>query len=336
MNMKRILGVAGIAAILATASPARAARAEELAAQTLYDKALELMKAGKPASACPLLSESQRLDPAAGTQYRLAECFEKTNRPEAAWRLYTEVAEASKKAGRKDREAQARERAEIVRKLLPRLTIKVPPEVAKAEGLAVKRDGKAVPREEWNLEVPVEPGEHTVAVRAIGKKAWRGTVTSRAGAMEEVRVPVLETMAAVGPLATETALPVDSGATGTPRGGPNKRVVIAGAALTAVGLGMGGAFLGVSFAKASDRDAALKVSPCAPGSNTCQLAVSEPESARTTFANVSFWSFIAAGVVGAATLTYVLVPRSSKPGNEPKAAFSAGPAGVGMTIAGSW
>ena len=184
--MKRILGVAGVAAVLATASPARADRAEELAAQTLYDKALELMKAGKPASACPLLSESQRLDPAAGTQYRLAECFEKTGRTEAAWRLYTEVAEASKKAGRKDREAQARDRAEALRKLLPRLTITVPPDVAKAEGLVVTRDEKAIPREEWNLEVPVELGEHTVEVRATGKKAWRRTVTSRAGATEEV------------------------------------------------------------------------------------------------------------------------------------------------------
>ena len=336
MNMKRILGVAGVAAVLATASPARADRAEELAAQTLYDKALELMKAGKPASACPLLSESQRLDPAAGTQYRLAECFEKTGRTEAAWRLYTEVAEASKKAGRKDREAQARDRAEALRKLLPRLTITVPPDVAKAGGLAVKRDEKAVPREEWNLEVPVEPGEHTVEVQATGKKAWRRTVTSRAGATEEVRVPVLETMAAVGPLAPEAALPMDSGATVAPRAGPNKMVVIAGAALTAVSLGMGSAFMGVSFAKASDRDAALKVSPCAYDSHSCSHEVADAEAGRSVFGSAAGWSFIAAGVFGAATVTYALFPRSSKDGNGTKAAFSAGPGGVGMTLAGSW
>lgn len=338
MKMKRILGVAGIAAILAAASPARADHAQELAAQALYDKALELMKAGKPASACPLLSESQRLDPAAGTQYRLAECLEKTGRPADAWKLYTEVAEASKKAGRKDREAQARERAGSVMKLLPRLTITVPPELAKAEGLTVTRDGKAVPREEWNREAPVETGEHTVEVQATGKKAWRGTMTARAGATAEVRVPLLEAVVVAGPLApkSDVALPVETAAVETPHKGPNKMVVIAGAALTAVSLGMGSAFMGVSFAKASDLDAALKVNPCARGSRTCSHEVAAADAGRSVFGSASAWSFIAAGVVGAATVTYVLLPRASKDGNVTKAAIAAGPGGVGMTIATSW
>jgi hypothetical protein len=338
MKMKRILAVVEIAAALATASSARADHAEELAAQTLYDKALELMKAGKPTSACPLLAESQRLDPAAGTQYRLAECFEKTGHTEAAWKLYTEVAEASKNAGRKDREAQARERAEAVRKLLPRLRITVPPELASAEGLAVTRDGKAVPREEWNLEAPVESGEHTIEVRATGKKAWRGKVTARAGAVEEMRVPVLDSVvvAAVALLAPEAAPPVDIGAVEAPKGRPNKMVVIAGATLTAVGLGMGGAFVGVSFAKASDLDAALKAHPCSYNSNFCAHDVASAEAGRSASGSASAWSFIAAGVLGAATVTYLLFPRSSKNGNSTKAAISAGAEGVGMTIATSW
>ena len=336
--MRRIFGVVGVVAALATASPARADHAAELAAQALYDKALELMKAGKPSSACPLLTESQRLDPAAGTQYRLAECFEKTGKTEAAWRLYTEVAEASKKAGRKDREAQARERAEIVRKLLQRLTITVSPELAKAEGLAVTRNGQVVPLEEWNVEIPVAPGEHTVAVRATGKKVWQGTVTARAGVTGEVRVPVLEDIAVVmAPTSkAEVALPVNSGAAEIPRGGPNKMVVIAGAALTAVGIGMGSAFMGVSFAKASDLEAALKVHPCAYGSHSCSHDVASADAARAAFGNASAWSFIAAGVLGAATVTYVLLPRSSKDGNSAKAAVYAGPAGAGMTLATSW
>jgi hypothetical protein len=336
MNMKRTLGAAAIAAILATASPARADRAQELAAQALYDKALELMKAGKPASACPLLSESQRLDPAAGTQYRLADCLEKTGRPAEAWKLYTEVAEASKKAGRKDREAQARERAAIVGKLLPRLTITVPPELANVDGLAVTRDGKAVPREEWNREEPVEPGEHAVEVQATGKKAWRGTMTARVGATAEVRVPLLEAGAVVGPVASGVPLPVETAAVEAPHMGPNKMVVIAGAALTVVSLGMGGAFMGVSFAKASDLDAALKVTPCVRDSHTCSHEVAAADAARSVFGSASAWSFIAAGVLGAATVTYVLLPRSSKDGNGTKAAISAGPGGVGMTIARSW
>jgi hypothetical protein len=328
MNMKRILGAAGIAAILATASPARADKAQELAAQALYDKALELMKAGKPASACPLLSESQRLDPAAGTQYRLAECFEKTGRPAEAWKLYTEVAEASKRAGRKDREEQASERADIVRKLLPRLTITIPPELAKADGLAVTRDGKSVPREEWNREIPVEPGEHTVEAQATGKKAWRGTMTARAGATAEVRVPLLDAVAVVaGPVAPKSdgALLVEPAVVEAPRSGPNKMVVIAGAAAGIVALGMGVGFTAAATGKANNF-AEATASGCTDGMHGgqywgCSADVLALDSSRVTFTNLAGSTFIAAGLLGAGTLTYVLLSSSSRSKSPPAAAL---------------
>src|SRR6185369_5679854 len=77
----------------------RAARA-----QGLYDAAAELIKAGKFAEACPKLEESQRLDPAMGTQFFLAGCYEKTGRPTSAWSLFLEVAAAAKAAGNTVRE----------------------------------------------------------------------------------------------------------------------------------------------------------------------------------------------------------------------------------------
>jgi hypothetical protein len=338
MNMKRILGVAGIAAILATASPARADHAQELAAQTLYDKALELMKAGKPASACPLLSESQRLDPAAGTQYRLAECFEKTGRPADAWKLYTEAAEASKNAGRKDREEQARERAEIVRKLFPRLTITIPPELAKADRLVVTRDGKVVPREEWNREIPVEPGEHTVEAQATGKKAWRGTMTARAGATAEVRVPLLDAMAMVtGPVAAKSdiALPVES-----PQKGPNKMVIITGAAAGVVALGMGVGFAVAANSKAN-QIAMGTASGCPGGMHDgqywgCSKDLIAIESSRVTFTNVAGASFLAAGVLGVGTLTYALLGGSLKSKSRVTAAVVVLPGVVGGSATIPW
>jgi hypothetical protein len=338
MTMKRILGVIGLVTTLVTVSSARADHAEELAAQTLYDKALELMKAGKPAAACPLLAESQRLDPAAGTQYHLAECFEKTGRTEAAWKLYTEVAEASKKAGRKDREEQAREHADAMWNLLPRLAITISPEVAKEDALSVMRDGKVVPPEEWNQERPVKPGQHTVEVHATGKKPWGGTVTARAGATEKVRIPGLESVvAAIAPTTPDGTLPMSNGADEVPLEKPNKGVVIAGAALTALGLGIGGASMAASFGKASDLDAALIVHPCVRDSGHCtSKEVTDAEASRRALGSASAWSFIAAGLLGAATVTYVLFPRSSKVGNGTTAAFSAGLEGLGVTVARAW
>ena len=335
MNMKKSLGVTGIAAALAMASPAHADHTEELAAQTLYDKALELMKAGKPSSACPLLAESQRLDPAVGTQYWLAECFEKTGRTEAAWRLYTEVAEASKKAGRKDREAQAHERAEIVRKLLARLTITISPDLARIEGLAVMRDGKAVLREEWNLEALVEPGKHTVEVRAPARKAWQGTTMTSEGAAGEVRVPLLEDVALAEAPVPDVALPVEP-----PLGGSNKIVVITGTAAGIVALGMGVGFAVAGAAKARQFETSA-LSECTDGKHDgqywgCSDKLLAIDSSRVTFANVAGYSFIAAGLIGAGTLTYALLGGSSKSKSRPTATVVVLPGVVAGTASISW
>lgn len=343
MNMKRILGLLGLVAALTAASPARADHPEELAAQTLYDKALELMKAGKVDSACPLLAESQRLDPAAGTQYRLAECFEKTGQLEPAWRLYTEVADASKKAGRRDREAQARERAEIVRKLFPRLTILVPLEFASMDGFVIKRDGLIVPRSEWNAEVVVEPGDHIVGAHATGKKPWHTTMTARSGAAEQVWVPTLEIAPTIEPLAPKGDVPAaGGGATAGSHGGPNAAVVITGGAVALLSLGIGVAFLGESSRKANERDEAIAAippndkHPCFPGSHQCPQEVSDADAAHVAFARISSASLIVAGGLGAATLLYALLPRTPEKSDQPKATIVAGPGLAAVTLSGTW
>ena len=314
--MKPIFGILGVAAALTTASPARADHAEELAAQTLYDKALELMKAGKAASACPLLTESQRLDPASGTQYRLAECLEKTGRTEAAWRLYTEVAEASKKAGRKERETQAREHAEAVWKLLPRLTILVPLEFAKMDEFAIKRDGVTVPPGEWNVEVLVVPGEHIVTAQATGKKAWRGTMTARSGATEQVWVPSLEVVPAIEPLAPKVEIPADTGAAPASPDGLRKAITIAGITVGAVAA-VGGAGFGIAWGVEN------------AGQTTCSHSC-------THLKNLMFWNLVGAAVVGGATLTYTLATPKPKQIGVSRATIWVRDSALGASFVRSW
>ena len=83
-----------LAAFATTSTSARADQAAVARAQTLFDEALALMKAGKYAEACPRLEESDQLDPGMGTEYRLAECYESDGKIVRAWTFFRAVADA--------------------------------------------------------------------------------------------------------------------------------------------------------------------------------------------------------------------------------------------------
>jgi hypothetical protein len=189
------MALAASLALFGAAHPASAGVAAErsAAAQVLFDQAMDLLESGRVAEACPKLEESQRLDPGMGTQFRLAECYEKLGKSASAWALYLEVAEAARGAGQSEREAVARQRANALAPRLSRLTLVVPPQLGRVSGLEIRQDGVVLGRTAWGTAVPVDPGERTITVSAPGKRGWQTRVRAgdRAEALE-VRVPVLE------------------------------------------------------------------------------------------------------------------------------------------------
>jgi hypothetical protein len=279
MNPTRRLVPPALGAILLLAAPreARADRASEIAAQALYTKALALMKADRAEEACPLLVESQGLDPAMGTLYRLAECWEATGRFEPAWKLYLDAAKAAKKAGRLDREKQALEHAAALHARLPSLVsrVELAPTPAPAPVVA-----KAPPP-------PIAPPPN--------------------------------------------AAPAPS--SGSP---PSKGVVIAGTAAGVAALGVGAGFMAGSLAEAGKRDIALHGQPCGGAhAPSCSAEVRAAEHHRVMLANGAFWSFVAAGALGAGTLTYVLMaPSKSK--SKVSASIAVGPGSAGATVVVPW
>src|SRR6266498_2939701 len=94
---------------------------------------------GKFAEACPKLGESQRLDPGVGTQFHLADCYERIGQTASAWAGFLEAASGAKALGQTEREKVARERAAALAPRLSKLTI-VAARAADVPGLEIKRD----------------------------------------------------------------------------------------------------------------------------------------------------------------------------------------------------
>jgi hypothetical protein len=214
-------------------------------AQVLFDDALTLMEAGNHAEACPKLERSQQLDPGMGTEFRLAECYEKLGRIASAWTRYVSVAEAAVRAQSADRESLARKRAEALRPRLPRLIIRLSPEAAAITGLKVSRDGAEIDRALLDQPIVLDPGPHQLVVSAPGRQQVEQSVTGEETRTSEWTVPGLAPLpgaAAVGPVppgAGDTTVPAPAKS----RPGSTQRAIAVGAGV----LGLGGVVVGSIF-----------------------------------------------------------------------------------------
>lgn len=193
-----------VALVVATAWPT-VARADGTAtdrqiAQQLFDDGRALMEAGRHAEACPKFADSQRLDPGGGTLLNLALCHELEGKTATAW---TELREALSVAGRDDRKDRQELAAAHIAALTPkliRLTVAVPEGVA-ALAPEITLDKSRLPAEAWNTAIPVDPGEHRIAVipsaQRAGLSRWETSIaTLEAGQSYRVDVPALDRQSA--------------------------------------------------------------------------------------------------------------------------------------------
>jgi hypothetical protein len=227
------------------ATPVGAQTAEaRAAAQALFDEAKELAKDGKFAQACPKFEESQRLESAPGTQFKLADCYEQIGKTASAWANFLEVAATSRRAGQADREQIAQARAKTLEPKLTRLLVSVAADGT--PGLEVKRDGNVVKKALWGTPIPVDPGTYRLTATAPGRAPWSKTFDV-AGSGWTVTAVVPELAAAGSPSAvTPSDAPVtrtrDADATPSPGLGTQRIAGIAVAGIGVVGVGLGAAF----------------------------------------------------------------------------------------------
>ncbi|MRG90699.1 tetratricopeptide repeat protein [Polyangium spumosum] len=186
-----VLLVASLVSSVAAGEAAREPLAEERA-EVLFRRGLELMDAGRFARACPMLEESRRLDPAMGTTFRLAECYEHTERLGEAFMLYQEVTSEARRRHAEERAAFARARLVALGPRVAVVNLIVPDETTWAPGLTLTWDTRELDRGLWNAGLVVTKGKHVLAATAPGKRPFRREVTvTAAGTLVDVEVPPL-------------------------------------------------------------------------------------------------------------------------------------------------
>jgi hypothetical protein len=191
------LRLCAVATLLIAPATVRAGSAADQAkAEALFAEGRRLLAAARIAEACPKFAESQRLDPAIGTQLNLGDCYEKNGQTASAWSVFQGAAAEAHRVSDARREAVASQRAAELGARLVRLTIVVPA-ASVTRGLVVKRDGVTVDRASWGAATPMDPGWHAIEASAPGKRRWTLPVTiDAARAATEITVPPLEDLAA--------------------------------------------------------------------------------------------------------------------------------------------
>jgi hypothetical protein len=229
----------GCVVMFSTLASAEPQASDKATAQALFDQGKHLASASKFKEACSKFEESQRLDPGIGTQFHLANCYEKAGRTASAWTLFLEVASEARAQKQTDREKVARDRAAALEPKLSKLTISVS-DAAKTADLEIKRDGVSVGAAQWGAPLPVDPGTHMITASASHKQPWRTTVEVAAGgASAAVTVTPLRDAPVTAAPAASTSSPsaVPSSVEAPSSGRRTSAILFAGVGTLAMGTG---------------------------------------------------------------------------------------------------
>lgn len=274
------------------------------------------MKQNSFPDACPKLEESQRLDPAVGTLLYLGECYERVGKVASAWATFREAASLAMTSNQADRARVASGRAQELEPKLSRLSVELAPEVARIDGVVVKRGNQRLEPSLYGTPLPVDPGEYKIEVSAPGYETWSTPIKVEAGgASASVRVPGLvkapESAATPGPAFNKTAAtttaPPPLATKPEPGLTTQQSLGIVVGAVGLVGVGIGSYFGVRAIKRNGDAD-----HYCTPTPTVCQdqRGVNLSNDARhdATASNIAF----AAGAVllGAGTVIYLTGGRS--------------------------
>lgn len=154
--------------MLGILSAARGAHAQSgaAAAVALFDEGRAALQHGEFDVACAKFKESNRIGPAVGTAFNLANCEEKRGRLATAWVLFRQVAAQMKPDD--PRLSVATERAAGLEKRAPRVIL-VADERTPAD-TRVRLDDLELASASFGSAIPLDPGEHQAVIRSANLK----------------------------------------------------------------------------------------------------------------------------------------------------------------------
>jgi hypothetical protein len=277
---------------LASLTPRAASAQNPAAAEALFEQARAAMAAGSFDIACARFRDSDKLDPAVGTRFNLADCEERRGRIATAWSLFRGV--LSELAQDDDRRPIAEERARVLEPRMPYLTLR--PDRETPRGTVVRIDGVELGEGSFGVPLPMDPGPHELElVRGQGAPAHRESFALREGEHRDLPLQLAEptpTAASPSPAPLGTSPPLDDG---------HERLHWA---YVAGGVGVAGVALGtvtgiVALNKKSTADA-----NCNDRLGVCNRAGVDANESGKTYATLSALG-LGVGVIGLAAGAYL-------------------------------
>ena len=309
------------AAVLFGSSSAYGQTTQEKA-EALFNKAVELRESRKYDEACPLLAESQTLDPMPGTLFALADCEREANEMASSvahFKEYLALYEVMKPDVRKrhdQRATTAREHVRVLEPKVPTLMLTYP--TGAPEGLLITRNGVKVEHTSLGVAMPVDPGEQVIVVKVPGRRDAERRIVLGLGDKKLVALEAGASMERETP-AIVPAKPVSIS-------GPNARRV---AGIVLVGAGAAGVVLGGVMGGLAVGQKGVVDEHC--NGLDCDRVGLEAVQFGRTLGNASTVGFAAGGAfVAVGTVLLVTAPKS-KPQNGSMLRFG-GALGVGTAF----
>lgn len=163
----RNIGFGCVVGVALAVVPSLASAQTNPAAEALFNSAREAMAKGDYEHACQELRESNRLEPAVGTQFNLADCEEKRGKLATAWTLFRAVQQKVPEGD--ERSSIAKERAQALEARLPKVTLRL---ASGAPKDTTVRDGDVeLGSASFGISLPMDPGAHEFVVSAPGRSA---------------------------------------------------------------------------------------------------------------------------------------------------------------------